>query len=85
MRLNGRLKRWLVRVRQKVPPGLRSLLGLLLVAGGLVGFLPVLGFWMIPLGILVIALDVKPLVRRVRARRDAARTAGDAGGRDRRR
>ncbi len=66
MKLNGRLKRWLVRVRQKVPPGLRSLLGLLLVAGGLVGFLPVLGFWMIPLGILVIALDVKPLVRNIR-------------------
>lgn len=66
MKLNGRLKRWLVRVRQKVPPGLRSVIGLLLVAGGLVGFLPILGFWMIPLGILVIALDVKPLVRNIR-------------------
>lgn len=66
MKLNGRLKRWLVRVRQKVPPGLRSVIGLLLVAGGLVGFLPILGFWMIPLGILVIALDVKPLVCNIR-------------------
>ena len=26
-------------------------LGILLIAGGLVGFLPVLGFWMIPLGL----------------------------------
>ncbi|OYX41314.1 MAG: hypothetical protein B7Z02_15960 [Rhodobacterales bacterium 32-67-9] len=67
-RLNGRLKRWLVRVRRSVPPGLRSLLGLALVAGGIVGFLPVLGFWMIPLGLLVIALDVKPLVQYVRER-----------------
>ncbi|WP_347313142.1 hypothetical protein [Defluviimonas sp. SAOS-178_SWC] len=73
MKLNGRLKRWLVRVRRKVPPGLRSLLGLLLVAGGVLGFLPVLGFWMIPLGILVIALDVKPLFRRIREWRRGGR------------
>jgi hypothetical protein len=42
-------------------------LGLLLVAGGLVGFLPVLGFWMIPLGLLVLSVDV-PIVRRWRRR-----------------
>lgn len=58
--------RWLVRVRRSVPPGLRLVLGVLLIAGGLVGFLPVLGFWMIPLGVAVAALDVKPLLRRVR-------------------
>jgi hypothetical protein len=38
--------------------------GLLLVAGGFVGFLPVLGFWMIPLGLLVLAVDI-PLLRPV--------------------
>ena len=27
-------------------------LGILLIAGGLLGFLPVLGFWIIPLGLL---------------------------------
>lgn len=40
-------------------------LGILLVAGGLVGFLPVLGFWMIPLGLLVLSIDL-PIVRRWR-------------------
>src|SRR5215470_1798218 len=40
-------------------------LGILLVACGLVGFLPVLGFWMIPLGLLVISVDI-PLLRRWR-------------------
>ena len=40
-------------------------IGILLVALGLLGFLPVLGFWMIPLGLLVLSVDV-PAVRRVR-------------------
>jgi hypothetical protein len=42
-------------------------LGILLVAGGLVGFLPVVGFWMIPLGLLVLSVDI-PVVRRGRRR-----------------
>lgn len=36
--------------------------GLLLVAGGLLGFLPVLGFWMVIPGLLLLALDV-PFLR----------------------
>ena len=40
-------------------------LGILLVALGLLGFLPVLGFWMIPLGLLVLSVDL-PIVRRWR-------------------
>ena len=56
----SRIRRMLVRIRRTVPPGARLLLGLLLIAGGVVGFLPVLGFWMIPLGIAVAALDIKP-------------------------
>ena len=40
-------------------------LGILLVACGLLGFLPVLGFWMIPLGLLVLSVDI-PIVRRRR-------------------
>lgn len=50
---------------RKVPPVLRSVLGLVLIALGLVGFLPVLGFWMVPLGALFIALDVPPWRKRV--------------------
>ena len=40
-------------------------LGILLIAGGLLGFLPVLGFWMMPLGLLVLSIDI-PIVRRGR-------------------
>ena len=69
MMLKARLKRWLVHIRRRVPPGLRLVLGLLLIAGGLLGFLPILGFWMIPLGVMVAALDVKPLWARLRGTR----------------
>ena len=40
----------------------RAPLGVLLILGGLLGFLPVLGFWMVPLGALLLAEDF-PLVR----------------------
>lgn len=63
-------QRFLVRVRRRVPPGLRLVVGLLLILGGVLGFLPVLGFWMIPLGIGVAALDVKPLIAWARGRKD---------------
>ncbi|WP_375570270.1 hypothetical protein ABWH93_18850 [Seohaeicola saemankumensis] len=61
-------QRFLVRVRRRVPPGLRLVVGLLLMLGGVFGFLPVLGFWMIPLGLGVAALDVLPLWRWLRGR-----------------
>jgi len=48
-----------------LPPGVRSGLGVLCIAGGLIGFLPVVGFWMLPLGVVLIALDIPPLRRRV--------------------
>ncbi|WP_209426986.1 hypothetical protein [Pararhodobacter sp. SW119] len=41
---------------------LRVPLAVLLMAGGLLGFLPVLGFWMLPLGLLILAIDL-PLLR----------------------
>jgi hypothetical protein len=50
---------------RKLPRGVRSVLGLLLIAAGIFGFLPILGFWMIPLGISLIALDIPPLRRRL--------------------
>ncbi len=50
---------------EKVPFGLRSLLGLILMVAGVFGFLPILGFWMLPLGVAFIALDVPPLRRRL--------------------
>ncbi len=61
-----RAMRWIVR---NVPPGARTLLGLLLIVGGVFGFLPILGFWMIPLGVAVILLDVTMIRRWRRGRR----------------
>ncbi len=46
---------------------LRIALGGLLVVFGLLGFLPVLGFWMIPLGLIILSGDI-PRVRRWRRR-----------------
>lgn len=46
---------------------LRRSVGAALIVGGLLGFLPVLGFWMLPLGLLVLSDDI-PWVRRRRRR-----------------
>ena len=62
-------------------------IGILLVIGGFIGFLPVLGFWMIPLGLLVLSIDL-PIVRRWRRqltvwwhrRKGEDVEEGDAGG-----
>jgi purine-cytosine permease-like protein len=43
----------------------RTLLGIVLIIGGVFGFLPVLGFWMVPLGVVVLSIDF-PVVRRFR-------------------
>lgn len=51
-------------------PGSRILrvgIGLLLILGGCLGFLPVLGFWMVPLGLLVLSVDFA-IARRWRRR-----------------
>jgi hypothetical protein len=45
----------------------RQLLGWGLVAGGILGFLPILGFWMLPLGLAMLSID-SPSMRRRRRR-----------------
>jgi hypothetical protein len=50
--------RWL---RRPSSIWIRMPAGVLLIGGGLLGFLPVLGFWMLPLGLALIADDVPPL------------------------
>lgn len=45
----------------------RIVSGAVLVLLGTVGFLPVVGFWMIPLGLVILSYDV-PTVRRLRRR-----------------
>lgn len=66
-----------VLAKRRVPGGLRWVLGLVFIGGGIVGFLPILGFWMIPVGLVLIGLDVPPIRRwlerqtsRLRHRRD---------------
>jgi hypothetical protein len=41
---------------------MRGMVALLLMAGGLLSFLPFLGVWMLPLGLLLLAVDV-PVLR----------------------
>lgn len=45
----------------------RMAIGILLIFCGLLGFLPILGFWMLPLGFLVLSHDL-PVARRWRRR-----------------
>jgi hypothetical protein len=51
---------WLIR-----PEGrwLRRPLSVALICGGILGFLPVLGFWMVPVGALLLGEDVPPVRR----------------------
>ncbi|KPP84629.1 MAG: Exopolysaccharide synthesis, ExoD [Rhodobacteraceae bacterium HLUCCO07] len=56
--------------QKHIPPGLRLVAGILLMIGGVLGFLPIVGFWMFPLGIAVAAADVMPIWRWWKGRKD---------------
>lgn len=75
---NERLERQLDKLSKRLPKGIggpflwlraptsrwvRIPAGVLLIIGGVFGFLPIIGFWMAPLGALLIAQDV-PFLRR---------------------
>jgi hypothetical protein len=45
----------------------RMVIGIALILGGFLGFLPIFGFWMVPLGLIILSVDV-PVVRRWRRR-----------------
>lgn len=66
-RLPMRFSRFLRLLRRPSMMPARIAVSILLIVGGLLSFLPVLGFWMLPLGLMVIAQDLpflqKPLVR----------------------
>jgi len=71
-RENRRFNRQIGRLGRQVPgidgplrglsaPGrmwLRLPVALLMILGGLVGFLPVVGFWMVPVGLVLLAIDL---------------------------
>ena len=50
---------------RKIPIGVRTLLGIPLMIGGILSFLPVLGLWMLPAGAALVALDFPGLRRRL--------------------
>ncbi|SFR46423.1 hypothetical protein SAMN04488005_2248 [Yoonia tamlensis] len=52
---------WINRLRKPGWMILRVLLGLVLIAGGFLAILPVFGLWMIPVGLLFLAIDIPPL------------------------
>lgn len=65
--LIGRLPRRMQKVfRSLRQPGMwwvRIPTGILLIVGGVLSILPVLGLWMLPLGVVLLAEDVPPLRR----------------------
>ena len=50
-----------------VPIGVRSLVGVLFMVGGVFGFFPLFGFWMFPLGLAFVALDIPWTRHRIQA------------------
>jgi hypothetical protein len=63
-----KIGRYSIRVPQSRLP--RIGLGVALVLFGVLGFLPIVGFWMVPLGVLVLSIDI-PIVARWRDRFEA--------------
>lgn len=64
--VNEKVQEWVKRIHRfalRLPKPLRILLGILLVIGGIFSFLPVLGLWMLPLGFVILSIDI-PFVRR---------------------
>ena len=57
-RIPGFAARMLNWLRQPSARLIRIPLGILLILGGIFSFLPVLGIWMLPLGLLLLALDL---------------------------
>ncbi len=61
-RFGARLLEFLRRPSARI---IRIPLGILLVIGGILSFLPVLGIWMLPLGLILLAIDLPILQRPV--------------------
>ncbi len=67
------LARFMRRMRQPGARWIRIPVGVLLIVGGVLGFLPILGFWMLPLGLLLLAEDYPPAQRWIRSMMVGAR------------
>ena len=55
----------------KIPQSrlMRRILGYSLIVGGMLGFLPILGYWMIPVGLFILSHD-SPRIRRWRRKQE---------------
>ena len=66
-KLRRELPEWSARqlgwLRERKARRVRIPAGILLIFGGFFGFLPIFGFWMLPLGLLLLAQDV-PFLKR---------------------
>ncbi len=61
-RLPYRISLFVQKVRSPAVAPYRIPAGIALTLGGVVGFMPIVGFWMVPLGLAVLAQDV-PVMR----------------------
>lgn len=61
------LRRLLAALRSGPGRLVRIPLAVLLILGGLFAFLPILGLWMLPAGLILLAIDLPPLRPRVAA------------------
>ncbi len=61
----SKIRKWL---KDHLPdtPWVRVPIGILLVIFGFLGFLPILGFWMVPVGLFILAIDFPPARRLAR-------------------
>jgi hypothetical protein len=65
--LPGGAASWFRRLREPEARWVRIPAALLFICGGFLGFLPILGFWMLPIGLLLLSMDI-PLLRGPTAR-----------------
>jgi hypothetical protein len=76
-RLPDKVSRVMQKVRSPAAAPYRIPVGVALTVGGVFGFLPILGFWMAPLGLAVLAQDVpvmRPPLARLLAKVNGKRT-----------
>jgi hypothetical protein len=72
--MKSRRKRLLDGLRKPKLRLVRIPAGVLLVLGGLIGFLPLVGFWMLPLGLAILAIDIPLAGRLLRKLRELFRS-----------
>ncbi len=67
--MENKFRRWRQKVEGIPYPAVRIGIGIAMLLGGVLWFLPVLGIWMVPLGIAVLAIDIpwmRPINRGMR-------------------